>query len=56
VLLVQAAHAEPGALPDTAEGLAIELKRMAGWLGLERVEVVRKGDLAAPLSEALSKM
>jgi uncharacterized protein YcaQ len=56
MLLVQAAHAEPDALPDTAEGLAIELNRMAGWLGLERVEVVRKGDLAAPLSEALSKM
>jgi uncharacterized protein YcaQ len=56
VLLVQAAHAEPDARPDTAEALAIELNRMAGWLGLERVQAVGKGDLAAPLSQALSKM
>ena len=56
VLLVQAAHAEPDARPDTAEALAIELNRMAGWLGLERVHAVGKGDLAAPLSQALSKM
>ncbi len=56
VLLVQASHSEPCARPDTVEALATELKRMAGWLGLERVEAVRKGDLAAPLSEALAKM
>lgn len=56
VLLVKASHSEPCARPDTVEALATELKRMAGWLGLERVEAVRKGDLAAPLSEALAKM
>lgn len=56
VLLAQASHAEPHARPDTPEALAAELKRMAGWLGLDRVEAVRKGDLAAPLSEALAKM
>ncbi len=55
VLRVQAAHAEPAARPDTAEALAAELKRMAGWLGLERVEAMSKGDLAAPLSAALAK-
>ena len=53
VLRVQAAHAEPEAGPDTPGALAAELNRMAGWLGLERVEVARKGDLAARLQSAL---
>ena len=53
VLAVQAAHAEPGANGATAELLAGELRLMAGWLGLDRVEVRPKGDLAAPLAEAL---
>jgi uncharacterized protein YcaQ len=56
VLLIQAAHAEADARPDTAEALAAELTRMAGWLGLERVQAVRKGDLSEPLAQALSKM
>jgi uncharacterized protein YcaQ len=46
-LLVQAAHAEPGAPPETAHALAQELRRLAGWLGLGRVKVGRRGDLAA---------
>ena len=33
--------------------LAHELKRMAGWLGLESVRVQKKGDLAEALSAAL---
>lgn len=37
-LLVQAAHAEDHAPPHTGEALRAELERMAGWLGLERVE------------------
>jgi hypothetical protein len=52
-LLVQAAHAEPGAPPETAAELAAELRRMAGWLGLERVRIARRGDLARPLAREL---
>jgi uncharacterized protein len=35
--------------------LAKELKTMAGWLGLERVKVERRGDFAAPLAAAVGK-
>ena len=48
-LRVQAAHAEPEAPPETAAALAEELRAMAGWLGLERVNVGNRGDLAAAL-------
>ncbi len=49
-LLVQAAHAESWATKDTPALLMAELRRMAAWLGLERVEIVGKGDLAPALS------
>lgn len=49
VLLVQAAWREPDATPDTPVRLATELKLMAGWLGLDSVKVVGKGDLAEAL-------
>ena len=52
-LLVQAAWREPDAGSETAAALAAELKLMAAWLGLERVEVVGKGDLAEALAQAL---
>jgi uncharacterized protein YcaQ len=52
-LRVQAAHAEPWATPDTPARLAAELQLMAGWLGLERVEVEPRGDLAATLKGTL---
>ena len=52
-LLVQAAWGEPDADGETAGALADELKLMAGWLGLERVEVAGKGDLASDLEGAL---
>jgi len=52
VLLVQAAHAEEHAPPETASELATELERMAGWLGLGGVAVRPRGDLAAPLAAA----
>jgi uncharacterized protein len=48
-LLVQGAHAEPDAPAETATELAAELAVMAGWLGLERVEVRPSGALAAAL-------
>ncbi len=51
-LLVQAAYAEPGAPPDTAPELAAELRRTAGWLGLDDVVVRDRGDLAAALAAA----
>lgn len=53
VLVVQASHAEPWAGPETPARLAAELKLMAGWLGLERVRVERKGDLAEALAAAV---
>lgn len=52
-LLVQAAHAEPDAPPETPAELAAELAVMAGWLGLHRVEVRPRGDLAPALTHAV---
>lgn len=51
-LLVQAAWREPEATADTPARLTAELRRIAGWLGLERVEVVGRGDLAEALDAA----
>jgi len=51
VLIVQASHAEPWASEATPVRLAEELKRMAGWLGLESVRIEPRGDLAAALSD-----
>jgi len=53
VLIVQSAHAEPWATDATPVKLAAELKRMAGWLGLEGVRVQKRGDLAGALANAL---
>jgi uncharacterized protein YcaQ len=51
-LLVQAAHAEPGHdTGETAEALAAELDRLAGWLGLDDVAVAPRGDLARRIGE-----
>ena len=53
-LRVLGAFAEPGAdAAEVAEELAAELRLAAGWLGLGRVAVARRGDLAAPLRRAL---
>ena len=49
-LLVQASHLEPGAPGHTAPALHDELVRMAAWLGLERVQIEKRGDLAHVLS------
>ena len=52
---MQGAFAEPGVdkkpidKKKVAAELAHELRVMAGWLGLDRVEVRQRGDLAASL-------
>ena len=49
-LLVQGAHCEPGVRASAvAEPLMRELATMASWLGLERIKVTRRGDLAKKL-------
>jgi uncharacterized protein YcaQ len=49
-LLVHGAFAEAGQEPaGVAAELGPELQRLAGWLGLERVVVGERGELAAPL-------
>nr|WP_040676680.1 winged helix-turn-helix domain-containing protein [Nitratireductor pacificus] len=48
-LMVQAAHLEPGAPDHTGAALLRELEIMAGWLGLERVEVAGRGNLSRAL-------
>lgn len=54
VLIVQSAHAEPWATEATVGKLAHELRRMAGWLGLETVRVQPRGDLAPALAAAIA--
>jgi hypothetical protein len=53
-LWAPAAYLEPGEdAGEIAAALAAELRVMAAWLGLERVEVARKGNLARALGAAL---
>ena len=52
VLQVKGAFAEPHAPQETAEQLAEELVRLAGWLGLCDVAVEPRGDLASRLAAA----
>ena len=53
-LLIQSAHLEPGASPiETVGPLALELRRLAGWLGLSSLAAGPRGDLAAPLARAV---
>jgi uncharacterized protein len=49
-LLVRSAWAEAEAPPETAAELMTELQAMAGWLGLAKVRIERRGDLAARLA------
>jgi len=54
VLRVRAAWGQDGHAPDGVAGeLVAELRSMAGWLGLERVEADDRGDLAPSLRRAL---
>ncbi len=53
-LLIPAAWTEPGnAGPDTAQALAAELHRLAGWLNLDTITAAQHGDLAKKLNAAL---
>src|SRR6185436_4759043 len=50
-LWVLAAHLEPGRPAGAvAEALARELRGLAAWLGLDRVAIARRGDLARALA------
>lgn len=53
-LLVPGAFAEPHAPVETAAELALELRRLAGWLGLDDVVVGARGDLAGALAAELA--
>ncbi len=56
VLLVPGAFKEPDVTAKDVVGeLGAELRALADWLGLERIEVEDKGDLAAPLARAVKK-
>ena len=53
-LLVQAAHLEGGRdATGVTPALAAELRRMAGWLGLDDLAVKQKGGLSAALASEL---
>ncbi|MEV6595317.1 crosslink repair DNA glycosylase YcaQ family protein [Actinoplanes sp. NPDC051346] len=54
VLRVPAAWLEPDAEPEeTAQALAVELRRLAAWLGLDTIAAPERGDFAAALKDAL---
>ncbi len=54
-LLVPGAFAELGVpTGEVADAIAVELTHMASWLGLERVVVGDRGDLASPLAQAVA--
>ncbi|HTV70447.1 MAG TPA: winged helix-turn-helix domain-containing protein [Rhizobiaceae bacterium] len=50
-LQVKATHAEAAAPPETAVALYDELTLMAEWLGLEKIVITKKGDLAPALKK-----
>ena len=54
-LLVPGAFAEDGAPGQTAEELAAELRRLAGWLDLDDVVVGRHGNLSDAVRVALER-
>jgi uncharacterized protein YcaQ len=54
-LVVKGAFAEPGAPEETADELAAELRRLAGWLVLDTIRVEPHGDLAGPLNGAVTR-
>lgn len=54
-LLVPGAFAEEHAPDGTADELAVELRRLAGWLGLDDVVVGSHGDLSDAVRVALAR-
>jgi uncharacterized protein len=56
VLRVQSAWAEPAAPGETAAELATELRDMSGWLGLDDVIAMPRGDLSRALAAALRRV
>jgi len=55
-LLVQGAYSEPDVSANrVASELAGELRRVAAWLELERIDVRDRGELASPLRRAVRK-
>ena len=54
LLRVKGAYAERHAPVETAEELSVELRRLAGWLGLDDVVVEPRGDLAPGLLDGLT--
>lgn len=55
VLRVQAAWREPGAPTETAARLAPLLRRTAAWQGLDAIEVMNRGTLAAAVAAELGQ-
>lgn len=53
VLRVQSAWTETDSPRDTAARLAVLLHEIVDWQGLERIEVMARGDLAAPVAAEL---
>jgi hypothetical protein len=50
---VAAAHLEPDLTSDSVIGPAVtELRALGDWLGLDRIDVVARGDLAPALGKA----
>lgn len=54
-LRVQSAWTEADPPPDTAARLAILLREIAAWQGLEAIEVMGRGDLAVPVAAELGQ-
>ncbi len=54
-LQVLGAFAEPDAPGEAAAELAAELRSLAGWLGLDAVDVAGRGDLAPELAVAVKE-
>ena len=55
VLRVQSAWNEAGAATDSVDRIVALLREAAAWQGLDEIEVVARGDLAAPIAAELGQ-